>query len=547
MDRQIIYPAAIPLETDLLNTNKYSMIGLAKLSSAIMGSNTYFRGLQCTPSTPASMIINIAAGEIYSLENVDNTSYSSLNADTTNSILKQGIVLSSTPFTLTAPTTAGQSINYLIQVTYTDTDSGATVLPYYNAANPSVAYSGPNNSGTAQNTVRSGVCAVALKAGVAATTGTQTTPSADTGYTAAWVITVAQGATTVISANISQAVGAPFIPTTGIVNGIQKKALTHGADIGSANIYKVNYSPAVSSLADGMELSFTVANSNTGSSNFSPNGATSYPIVSIGNTALTGGEIVSGGNVSLKWNATLSSWFLVSTTGSGASLLNLAATGRLLNIQIFTSSGTYTPTQGTKKIEVELAGGGGAGGSVISAGTASSTQVTGSSAAGGEGGAWGLSTLINAPTSAAIVVGAGGTASSSSPTNGGTSSFSVGGSVLLSVSGGAASPTMTGPTIFPVSLGGRSTAGNVFVGTFALKISGGAGGIGTLFNASSGYGGSGGASNRSTGSSQSLINQPTSNYQTTGPGCGGCGASSSSASAIGLSGQSGIVIIKEYA
>lgn len=152
MNRQIIYPGAIPLETDLLNTNKYTMIALAKLASAIMGSSTYVRGLACTPTSPASMVVNVAAGEIYSLANIDGTAYSSLAADTTHSILKQGYVLDAQSFTLTAPSTSGYSINYLIQVTYADTDGGSTVLPYYNASNPSTAWSGPNNSGTSQYT-----------------------------------------------------------------------------------------------------------------------------------------------------------------------------------------------------------------------------------------------------------------------------------------------------------------------------------------------------------------------------------------------------------
>lgn len=156
MNRQIVYPGAIPLETDLLNTNKYSMLGLAKLASSLMGGNTYVHGLACTPSSPPSMVVNVAAGQIYSLQNIDGTAYSSLPADTTHSILKQGYVLDAQQFSLTAPSTSGYSINYLIQATYADVDGGSTVLPYYNAANPSVAWSGPNNSGTAQYTIRQG-------------------------------------------------------------------------------------------------------------------------------------------------------------------------------------------------------------------------------------------------------------------------------------------------------------------------------------------------------------------------------------------------------
>lgn len=315
MDRQIIYPGAIPLETDLLNTNKYAMMGLAKLSAAMMGSNTYLHGLACTPSSPASMVVNVAKGQIYSQQNVDNSAYSSIAADTVNTILKQGVILTSTAFTLTAPTTAGQSINYLIQATYNDTDSGAVTLPYYNAANPSVAYSGPNNSGTAQNTIRSGVCTLSLKAGVAATTGTQTTPSVDTGYTAAWVITVAQGATTINASNISVAQNAPFLPAAGLISAIQQSSMTYAADTGAANAYVAQFVPALPTLIDGMRLTFKAKTANTGSSTFSANGGSAYPLYSHANQALQGGEVIANGLVEVEWNSTLTAWVMCGNSG----------------------------------------------------------------------------------------------------------------------------------------------------------------------------------------------------------------------------------------
>ncbi|WP_052696536.1 hypothetical protein [Pantoea sp. BL1] len=315
MDRQIVYPGAIPLETDLLNTNKYAMMGLAKLAAALMGSNTYLHGLACTPSSPASMVVNVAKGQIYSLQNVDSTAYSSLAADTTNTILKQGVILGSSAFTLTAPTTAGQSINYLIQITYSDTDSGATVLPYYNAANPSVAYSGPNNAGTAQNTVRSGVCTVALKAGVAATTGTQTPPAVDTGYTAAWVITVAQGATTITASNISVAANAPFLPAAGIFSAVQQGTMTYAPDTGAANAYVASFVPALPTLADGMRVTFKAKTANSGASTLAVNGGSAYPLYSHANQALQGGEIVANGLIEVEWNSTLTAWVLCGNSG----------------------------------------------------------------------------------------------------------------------------------------------------------------------------------------------------------------------------------------
>jgi hypothetical protein len=78
MDRQIVYPGAIPLETDLLNTNKFAMIGLAKLASAILGTDTCMQGLSCKPAIMPPMDIVIGEGQIYSLQNADGTPYSSL-------------------------------------------------------------------------------------------------------------------------------------------------------------------------------------------------------------------------------------------------------------------------------------------------------------------------------------------------------------------------------------------------------------------------------------------------------------------------------------
>jgi hypothetical protein len=211
MDRQITYPGQILPETTLLNMTKDAMIGLGMAFRAILGTSTFFDGLACTPTGPASLQVLVGPGSVYALENIDSTAFSSLGSDTTHQIVKQGINLGTLTLNCPAPGTTGQSINYLIQSAYQDTDTGATVLPYYNSSNPSVAYNGPANSGTSQNTVRQGQCLVAVKAGVAATTGSQTTPAPDAGYTGLWVVTVANGQTTIVSGNIAQVNGAPFI------------------------------------------------------------------------------------------------------------------------------------------------------------------------------------------------------------------------------------------------------------------------------------------------------------------------------------------------
>ena len=214
MDRQLVYPGQIPLDTDLLNAQKNAMIGLAKLAEAVLGTSTLVQGLSCNPTAPTSMTVDVDPGQIYALESIDASAYGALAADTTHQIVKQGVALDKTNLSCPAPGTAGYSINYLIQAAYQDADANSTVLPYYNASNPAQAYSGPNNSGTAQYTVRQGQCVVSAKAGVAANTGSQTTPSPDAGYVGLFVVTVADTDTTLSAGNISQIAGAPFIPHT---------------------------------------------------------------------------------------------------------------------------------------------------------------------------------------------------------------------------------------------------------------------------------------------------------------------------------------------
>ena len=190
VDRVINYAGAVPLDVDLLNTNKNLMIGLGFALQAILGGSTVVDGLACTPTGPASLQVLVAQGSIYSTENVDGTAFGSLGSDTSHQILKQGLTaLGNTTFTCAAPSTSGNSIAYLIQGEYQDVDGGSTVLPYYNASNPAVAFNGPANSGTSQNTVRQGKFVLNLKAGTSATTGTQVTPTPDAGFTGLWVVT----------------------------------------------------------------------------------------------------------------------------------------------------------------------------------------------------------------------------------------------------------------------------------------------------------------------------------------------------------------------
>ncbi|HXS23993.1 MAG TPA: hypothetical protein VN719_07175, partial [Gemmatimonadales bacterium] len=109
MDRQIIYSGQVPLETDLLNAQRNTLIALGLLSLDIFGSNTVVGGLPCTPTSPASLDVQVGPGRIYSLEALDSTAYSSLPADTVDDIVKQGINFATVTLSCPAPSTAGDS------------------------------------------------------------------------------------------------------------------------------------------------------------------------------------------------------------------------------------------------------------------------------------------------------------------------------------------------------------------------------------------------------------------------------------------------------
>lgn len=404
MDRQIVYPGAIPLETDLLNTNKNAMIGLSKLAAAILGTSTFLNGLACTPTGPASLQVYVAPGEIYSLQNIDGTAYSSIAADTTHAILKQGISLDQLTLSCPAPVTVGQSINYLIQATYQDTDASAVVLPYYNSSNPSQAYAGPANSGTAQNTVRKGVCLVSAKAGVSATTGSQTTPAPDAGYTGAFVVTVSYGQTQITAPNISTYAGAPFMPSAGIiVGGLQGNACNISAAGGTADAITGIYAPGITALTNGMTLYVRAGSANaTTTPTFTPASGTiaAKTIVKGAGAALAAGDIAGGGHwIELQYDSTLDKWVLLNPANG---VNTIAAHGQLLRITRYTAagSGTWTKQADTNSILVRAVagGGGGAGG------------ITGSNQAGNGGysGCYGEK-LITAPAASySYTVGAAG-------------------------------------------------------------------------------------------------------------------------------------------
>lgn len=211
MNRTIVYPGAQILDTDMLAANRDSMTAIGMALKAVLGTQVIADGLACTPTAPASLSVLVGQGSLTTYAAIDPSDYGSFPADATQ-IVKQGINLGTATFTVTAPATAGQSQNYLIEGAFLEQDGTPVVLPYFNSTDPTQPYSGPNNSGTSNYTRRLETVQLQIKAGAAAPTGTQATPAVDAGWYGLWVVTVAQGQTTVTAGNITQYASAPFMP-----------------------------------------------------------------------------------------------------------------------------------------------------------------------------------------------------------------------------------------------------------------------------------------------------------------------------------------------
>lgn len=223
--------------------------------------------------------------------------------------------------------------------------------------------------------------------------------------------------------------------------------------------------------------------------------------------------------------------------------LMTATPGRLLNVRTFFTSGTYTPTPGTKRVIVEMVGGGGGG-----AGARAATATTISVGGAGGAGAYAKCQFTSGFNGVNVTVGSGGmggTTSNPYASIGGTSSFGN----LVSAPGGdsgkpagpsdsfpfstVAATVSAGPSGSGIILGtpGEGAASSIALST-AVSVSSpggsslfGAGGFITAYGANgitgAGYGAGGGPVATSTGSPNTAL--------------------------AGGNGSPGIVIIWEYA
>jgi len=197
-----------------------------------------------------------------------------------------------------------------------------------------------------------------------------------------------------------------------------------------------------------------------------------------------------------------------------------------INMQVFTSSGTYTPTANLLFYIVEAVGGGGGGGGVAA-----------NSAGYGSGGGAGacIKAQFAANGSQTVTIGAGGTGGANTGGTGGTGGTTSVGS-LVSATGGSGGVYVVASGTATKGLGGLS-GGTEEDGELVFHKASGRGG-------SSSYGGAGRALCEDLNTTSTVAGNAGTGY---GSGGGGAYKNNTSASgATGGAGSAGIVIITEF-
>jgi len=255
------------------------------------------------------------------------------------------------------------------------------------------------------------------------------------------------------------------------------------------------------------------------------------------NADLTG-DITTSGTVATTLatvNSNVGSFTNANITVNGKGLITAASNGGAAGVvtvksQVFTSSGTYTPSTGMLYAVVEVQGAGGGGGG---------TAVSNSVGSGGGAGGYSRKTLSAATIggSQSVTVGNGGAGCATSVTctggTGGSSSFGA----LLSATGGAGgtanSPVPVAPATVAGGNPGTGSSGNV-------NVTGGPGGSGLWLSSGAQKGGDGGTSYFGGGGVGG----------NTGAGGGGnaygSGGGGGSQTLNGGDGAGGIVIVREF-
>lgn len=298
-----------------------------------------------------------------------------------------------------------------------------------------------------------------------------------------------------------------------------------------SNVLIKNTATGMSAANEGI---YTVTNAGSGASNWILTRATSYDSTTeINNTGLI---VVQNGSTlaGTTWYNT-STIATVDTTNFNYVEFGQKGTFNQVAQQIFTTTGTYTPTSGMKYCIVEAQGGGGGGGGA-------SASATGASAGeGGSGGGYskGVFTAAQIGASQAVTIGAAGAAGTAGNHNGGAGgTTSVG--ALIQATGGAGgqgdtnhaanNANVSNPAPGIGSLGSLNISGSYGVGGYSLVTIAQGGQGGNSF-----YGQGGAQNNNGAGVAALGFG-----------GGGGAGAAITNTDRAGGAGTAGVVYITEF-
>ena len=201
-------------------------------------SSGYVAGLGIT--NPTGITITVQPGSWYQI--------SSINDSISTQVLKQSLLLAPVTLPILAPTVSGQSINYLVQIassSLTSTNMLTSALPLLDSTNPMLP-----------GLLINGELLVGIKSGISATTGSQVTPTADSGYSPLYVVTSTYGAVTP-TVQVSTVGSTPSVP------GMTHSPVIQYPVTGAASVASIGGLP-VASLPQGAVSSVVISTNTQG-------------------------------------------------------------------------------------------------------------------------------------------------------------------------------------------------------------------------------------------------------------------------------------------
>lgn len=353
---------------------------------------------------------------------------------------------------------------------------------------------------------------------------------------------------TIDNAPIGQTTPAAVTATTlnstgGVLNG----------SIGATTPSTGSFTTLTASTPIGVPSGGTGLSTITAHSVLAGNGASAISQIGAGTTGqmllgVTGNFPAFGNNPTIT-GGTIDGAIIGGTTPAAGHFTTLSTTGaitgipgRLIGVQRFTASGTYTPTTGTNTAIIEACGGGGGGGGGAAT-TASQVAVAGPGASG----SWGR-VEISGPTSQTVTIGAAGSGGAAGANAGGAGGQTSIGTYLVCQGGGGGAAGTAAAFANNQTFGTSGTPGGVPTtsGSALYLANGNAGDAG--FNAYNQAGGviSAGASSPYGGGG--YVGSASTAANGTGFGAGGNGIfnSASASATAGGNGSAGFVLVYEY-